>query len=182
VSAAFPPVSRVDPRPLVGEPLPLDLLNTRWRDADGEHDLLTSTQPLAGWLHGHGFDDVPADEECLGALRRTRSAIHGVIARDDPAARDELNEVLAHGRLRRTLGPDGPDSVAEVDSPSWLPAWSAAAEYLRLVDEAPERVRRCAHPDCVLHFYDVSRNGTRRWCSMALCGNRTKASRHSARH
>jgi predicted RNA-binding Zn ribbon-like protein len=30
----------------------------------------------------------------------------------------------------------------------------------------------------VLWFYDTTRNGTRRWCSMAICGNRAKAHRH----
>jgi predicted RNA-binding Zn ribbon-like protein len=33
----------------------------------------------------------------------------------------------------------------------------------------------------VLHFFDVSKNGTRRWCSMSGCGNRAKARRHYAR-
>jgi predicted RNA-binding Zn ribbon-like protein len=33
----------------------------------------------------------------------------------------------------------------------------------------------------VLFFYDTSKNGTRRWHSMATCGNRTKAARHYAR-
>ncbi|WP_404799979.1 CGNR zinc finger domain-containing protein [Actinoalloteichus fjordicus] len=36
-------------------------------------------------------------------------------------------------------------------------------------------------PDCVLHFHDVSRSGDRRWCSMAVCGNRFQARRHSSR-
>lgn len=45
----------------------------------------------------------------------------------------------------------------------------------------PDRIRRCAHPDCVLFFYDTSKNGTRRWHSMATCGNRTKAARHYAK-
>ena len=33
-------------------------------------------------------------------------------------------------------------------------------------------------PACVLWFYDTTRNGTRRWCFMAICGNRAKAHRH----
>ncbi|MEK8104393.1 CGNR zinc finger domain-containing protein [Micromonospora sp. M12] len=37
-------------------------------------------------------------------------------------------------------------------------------------------------PACVLHFYDTSRNGTRRWCSMDGCGGRAKAARHYQRH
>lgn len=172
--------TRVDPRPLTGEPLALDLLNTRWLDGEVERDLLADVGDLGPWLAGHGFDG-PADEETLAALRRTRSALAGVIERGDAADHRELNAILARGRLRRSVEPDGPVTTAETDSPAWLPAWSAAECYLRLLERAPDRIRHCAHPRCVLHFFDTSRNGTRRWCSMATCGNRVKASRHHER-
>jgi predicted RNA-binding Zn ribbon-like protein len=45
-----------------------------------------------------------------------------------------------------------------------------------------ERIRGCANPECVLWFYDVSKNGRRRWCSMEGCGNRAKAARFQERH
>lgn len=38
----------------------------------------------------------------------------------------------------------------------------------------PKRLRNCAARHCVLRFYDVSRAGRRRWCSMSLCGDRAK--------
>jgi predicted RNA-binding Zn ribbon-like protein len=41
------------------------------------------------------------------------------------------------------------------------------------------RVRKCAQ--CVLHFHDTSKKGTRRWCSMQLCGNRIKVAAYAAR-
>ena len=41
------------------------------------------------------------------------------------------------------------------------------------------RVRKC--DNCVLHFRDTSRKGTRRWCSMQLCGNRFKVAAYAAR-
>jgi predicted RNA-binding Zn ribbon-like protein len=43
-------------------------------------------------------------------------------------------------------------------------------------------LRRCAnHDTCVLMFLDTSRSHTRRWCSMELCGNRSKVAAHDAR-
>ena len=36
-------------------------------------------------------------------------------------------------------------------------------------------VKQCEHPDCILWFYDRTKAHKRRWCSMALCGNRYKA-------
>jgi len=41
------------------------------------------------------------------------------------------------------------------------------------------RIRKCAN--CVLHFYDTSKKGTRRWCSMQMCGNRLKVAAYAAR-
>jgi predicted RNA-binding Zn ribbon-like protein len=42
-------------------------------------------------------------------------------------------------------------------------------------------VRRCQGPTCTLWFHDVSKAHARRWCSMAVCGNRAKAAAHRAR-
>jgi predicted RNA-binding Zn ribbon-like protein len=42
-------------------------------------------------------------------------------------------------------------------------------------------VRRCEGSTCTLWFYDVSKAHARRWCSMAVCGNRAKAAAHRAR-
>ena len=43
-------------------------------------------------------------------------------------------------------------------------------------------LRRCANPDCVLFFLDPTRSRTRRWCSMATCGNRAKQRRFQQKH
>ena len=43
------------------------------------------------------------------------------------------------------------------------------------------RVRECAGEGCTLWFRDASKTGRRRWCSMAVCGNRAKAAAYRAR-
>lgn len=43
-------------------------------------------------------------------------------------------------------------------------------------------IRKCANPRCVLYFRDRSRTRRRRWCSMAVCGNRMKVAAHVRRH
>ncbi|MER5467553.1 CGNR zinc finger domain-containing protein [Streptomyces sp. NPDC002935] len=192
-----------DPRPLTGEPVSLDLLNTRWNHEGGARDLLTDTEGLAVWLAGNGLD-FPADDAVLRHTLEARDALRAAIdtprgpgdgqggteSDGSPAgaglrlpaqAAARVDAVLAHGRVRLTLTPRGPGGTPEFDDPSWGPAWLAARNYLELLDAAPDRIRRCAHETCVLHFFDTSRNGTRRWCSMAACGNRAKASRHYAR-
>jgi predicted RNA-binding Zn ribbon-like protein len=42
-------------------------------------------------------------------------------------------------------------------------------------------VRRCDGDGCILRFYDRTKTHARRWCSMAVCGNRAKAAAHRAR-
>ncbi|MNJ52750.1 CGNR zinc finger [compost metagenome] len=39
---------------------------------------------------------------------------------------------------------------------------------------SPDFVKKCDNPECVLYFYDHSKNNTRRWCSQKTCGNRMK--------
>lgn len=72
----------------------------------------------------------------------------------------------------------GPASSVTIDDPAWLVPWLAAETYLDLLTTRPDRIRQCQRPQCVLWYLDTSRSGTRRWCSMAVCGNRTKAQRH----
>ncbi len=36
------------------------------------------------------------------------------------------------------------------------------------------RLRKCARSGCAIFFVDASRSGRRRWCSMAVCGNKAK--------
>ena len=63
--------------------------------------------------------------------------------------------------------------------PVWL--MTRAASRL-LLSENVQQVRACANPDCRWLFMDTSKNRTRRWCAMKLCGNRMKARRYKASH
>jgi predicted RNA-binding Zn ribbon-like protein len=62
----------------------------------------------------------------------------------------------------------------QLDRPIWPVAWSAAdlATSARV-----SRVRECALETCGWLFLDTSRNQTRRWCDMRVCGNRAKVRR-----
>jgi predicted RNA-binding Zn ribbon-like protein len=56
----------------------------------------------------------------------------------------------------------------------------SAAKLIEEGQGAP--VRKCANPNCVLYFYDVSRTHLRRWCSMKVCGNRMKVAAYGRRY
>ena len=161
-------------RPLTGEPLPLDLLNTTWIAGGQRQDLLSSDEGARSWLDEHGFD-APADAQ---ALRETREAMRTLLL--DRTAIDGVNAVLARGGRRPTLTVDG--AAEEVDAePAWRIPWTCAAQLVDLLAQRGDRVKGCANPDCILWFLDTTRPGTRRWCSMAACGNRDKAIRHGRR-
>ncbi|MBW8819319.1 MAG: CGNR zinc finger domain-containing protein [Streptomyces sp.] len=171
-----------DPRPLTGEPLALDLLNTRWMSEGTLQDLLTDVDGLAVWLDSTGLSGghVP-DGRMLRHVRQAREALRTAVDGSLEEGAPLVDAILEHGRIRVALTPQGPVERPELSDPDWGPAWLAARNYLELLTAAPDRIRSCAHDLCVLHFFDTSRNGTRRWCSMATCGNRAKASRHYAR-
>ncbi|AYM42725.1 CGNR zinc finger domain-containing protein [Mycobacteroides chelonae] len=169
-----------DPRPHLGEPLALDLLNTRWMSGDGLQDLLSTLDGVRIWLRTNNIHDrCTANEKTQEALLFARDAIYRAVKDDQ---RDEINAVLSHGAIRRSLTPDGPVNTAEVPESHWLPGWLAADNLLTLLSDSPDRIKQCAHPHCVLFFYDTSKNGARRWHSMATCGNRAKAARHYAKN
>jgi predicted RNA-binding Zn ribbon-like protein len=85
------------------------------------------------------------------------------------SARIEL--VVAGGILRRRL--------------VWSDTSLAAALARRLVEELdalePDRLRRCARPECDLLFYDTTRSRTRRWHAEDPCGWRERQRVHRAR-
>lgn len=57
-----------------------------------------------------------------------------------------------------------------------------ADSLARLVTSADfSDVKHCEGPGCLLHFLDTTRHRNRRWCSMAVCGNRAKQAAHRSR-
>jgi len=63
-----------------------------------------------------------------------------------------------------------------------LPVWALAKSATDLLTSPDVRhVRACQSDTCRWVFLDTSRNHSRRWCDMKLCGNRMKARRFQAR-
>jgi predicted RNA-binding Zn ribbon-like protein len=63
-----------------------------------------------------------------------------------------------------------------------LPVWMLAQSAGELMTSAAlDRLRACRSETCRWLFLDISKNHTRRWCDMKICGNRMKARRFNAR-
>ena len=97
----------------------------------------------------------------------------------------ELNSTLARapGLLRVQKSSDRIEaewtSAAEGLPEVFFAVLASAAELL--ASDRLGRIRECASADCTWLFVDESRNRSRRWCDMSVCGNRMKARRHYQR-
>ena len=99
--------------------------------------------------------------------------------------RDALREAVAGETvgnrpsipLRLRLDPDGQPAL-HADDPTGVVA--AAVAHLAISGDW-DRIKICPADDCRWAFYDASRNRSRQWCSMAVCGNRAKARAHRER-
>jgi predicted RNA-binding Zn ribbon-like protein len=123
------------------------------------------------------------------ALRDLRESLRKQVLRwedgDDihPSLIDELNRLMAEHPMRTRLGGHGRKPATqlyfELQSPEGLLAPLAHSGAMLFATANRERVRKCNR--CVLHFLDTRKKGTRRWCSMQLCGNRLKVAAYAAR-
>jgi len=173
----------VTQRPVVGEPISLDLVNTEWLESGQRQDLLSTVAGTVSWLEEIGLGQqttAPLEDVCT-ALLKTRAAIRSILKYPNDAAElDAFNAILSRGRMLEKLTPKGTEALLEVPN-AWYAAWMACRNYIDLLRTSPDRIRSCAHPDCILYFLDTSKNGTRRWCNMKTCGNRNKAKHHYQR-
>jgi predicted RNA-binding Zn ribbon-like protein len=91
---------------------------------------------------------------------------------------EPINEILriteGHDELVSQKGKWSLEFVARESGLDWLLAAVARSAAELLVEGPRVPIRRCANPSCHLLFYDDSRTRRRRWCSMAVCGNRHK--------
>lgn len=122
------------------------------------------------------------------ALREAVYTVFSAVAAGRPAPAEgleRLNDVLAEALCHQRLEPAeggytwGWEGLGDaLDSPLW-PVARSAAELLTS-DRLP-RVRECDSPTCNWLFLDYSKNHSRRWCSMKVCGNRSKARSYASR-
>ena len=130
-------------------------------------------------------------EAVLARAVALREAIYGIflaVAKDVAWAKGDLaalNVALADALSRARIVPSGDSFVwdwaqdpAALDPMLW-PVARSAADLLTSGDLAAVRV--CPGSDCRWLFVDQSRNGSRRWCDMKVCGNRAKARRFQQR-
>lgn len=188
----------------VGNQLALDFLNTKPILEGEPRELLPNAAALERWLiaseiissqkertlvrYWRGSREGEAFVQNLIAFReRLRKAVLRLEAGSVPgrAFLTEVNALLKEYPLRGNLHQQGSrvglTVLFEPRKPKdvWAPIAAATAELLSGVE--PSRIRKCESEACVVHFYDTSKKGSRRWCSMNICGNKSKVAAYQRR-
>jgi predicted RNA-binding Zn ribbon-like protein len=123
------------------------------------------------------------------ALRDSLRKIFGAMVRNEEIAlewTEPINRILriteGHDELVSADTGWKLDFVAREGGLDWLLAAIARSAAEIIVEGPQSRVRLCANPVCGLFFSDRSRTHRRRWCSMSVCGNRSKVAGFARRH
>jgi len=190
---------------LIGGWLCLDFANTLSTRLEGGREYLTGYAELVAWGQHAG---VLTDEEVARLLDRAarhrklgaaaleraiaaRETIYRIFTAVAAGRKPEFDDLAAlNVSLRQTLSRlevvpasggyawGWTQHGADLDRVLW-PVSRSAADLLTSGDLG--RVRECARPGCDWLFVDISKNRSRRWCSMNTCGSRVKARRHYRR-
>ncbi|MEJ7811892.1 MAG: CGNR zinc finger domain-containing protein [Gemmatimonadaceae bacterium] len=198
-----PTIVATTPFIFIGERLWLDFVNTDDVRRGMRTDTLRDFEALVRWLEtalvldaerGAGIrrraQQQPAGASAAVAdARRIRASLRALAERGERERRvradavTEINRVLGRSAGTRRLEERADASYVR----SFVPTGDAFAGLMIAVVESAadalvthelSRVRRCADPRCLRVFFDGTKNGRRRWCDMATCGNRAKAARH----
>ena len=178
----------------IADHLALEILNTQ-AIRDGENfDTWRDDASVVAWLIRMGL--LEAEQSGMDrwrGIRRRCVGLRGVArqlieARKKNRSVDEslLNDYLerAPSLMRLVRDRDGNLVLARERTGSDVDraVGILAEEVASLLTAANfDLVKQCEHPDCVLWFYDRTKSHRRRWCSMALCGNRQKVARFRKR-
>lgn len=185
---------------LIGEGLSIDFANACQVPSELSWQKLTrfleSTKIISpdrgAQLLGLPESDPHATEALLRKARRlgasARLLFSAMVRKQKIAAEwiEPINEVLRITEGHDELLPDGGawriEFIAREGGLEWLLAAIARSAAEIVAEGGAARLRVCANPGCGLFFYDASRTHRRRWCSMSICGNRSKVAAFARKH
>jgi len=153
-------------------------------------DEIETPPALVAWLAEHALieEGAQASEQDLTRSRALREALRAFLYLNsggelDPEAPAVLDKAAERSGLRLRFDADGAASL----TPRAEGVDGAHGRLLAIVAEAMRagtwaRLKACRSDDCRWAFFDGSKNHSRAWCSMAVCGNRAKARAFRERH
>jgi predicted RNA-binding Zn ribbon-like protein len=158
-------------------------VNTRW-DLESElEDKFRDTEGLARWLAERDLiaAGAPVSQADLARALDARDGLQALLFANNGVEPD----LEAVKRMDRALRGPGPRVRLRADSPPDLVPWTRDVEgalgligtlaAIAQLDGSWRRLKACPGDDCGWAFYDHSRNQASTWCSMSICGARSKA-------
>lgn len=165
-----------------------DFANTL--DVEDQIEHLRRPADLATWLRDHrllepdGSGAVEASDAELALALRLRGGIRRAMTNHhDRAAAPvpELDDVARQLPLRVGFGRPDPRLRPVDEGVRGALALLFVATASAVADGSWPRLKLCPADDCRWAFYDSSKNRSRQWCSMGVCGNRQKTRTYRAR-
>jgi predicted RNA-binding Zn ribbon-like protein len=180
----------------------LDFLNTRPVLAEGPTELLPNVPALRRWLIASGIVSSAKAKRLVQGWRHSpeaalflknliafRERLRDAVLRIEggSAPSDEFIQEVNRGLLknppatllRKQQGRIVRVQLFDLRQPTdlWTLVFDGAADLLS--EPEIDRIRQCEK--CVVHFFDTSKKGSRRWCSMNICGNKLKVAAYQRR-
>jgi predicted RNA-binding Zn ribbon-like protein len=166
-------------------------------------DLMDNDQDLLTWIEEAGLTDrtrptsaagrggLPVSEHTFQQAKTFRTVLRETVERivtRNQVSRSSvasINEMLAHRtgsfELVRTRQGFTRQFHADSSRDTWILGALAEAAADLLSNADLSLMKKCKNSACILYFYDTTKNHTRNWCSMGLCGNRMKVAAHYRR-
>jgi predicted RNA-binding Zn ribbon-like protein len=189
----------------VGNQLCLDFINTQFVLNGQQVDLLATFSDLVTWLVQvrlltedeakkieRRWGDQSKGAQTLEQARAFRAVLREMVERIaagravPETAIEAINQMLryriGYPQLTRRGGKLDRGYKAESQDANQLLGLLAEAATNLLCTCDLSLIKKCQNPACVLFFYDTTKNHARHWCSMTICGNRSKVAAHYRRH
>lgn len=158
-------------------------------DVEGSQEELATPSDLNRWLTQESLapEGFRASGEDLARARKIREALRVLalanngVEVDEARSRALLSEIAARATFGIEFGGEKPELLPRAEGID-----AALGALLARVFVATERgewarLKACAKHSCQWVFVDHSKNGSRTWCSMKVCGNRVKATKYRER-
>ncbi len=184
-------MSGFQPAGRAAAPPPLDLVQdfVNTEIPEWARDDISTPEALTDWLRSRGIldQDVDVDADTFVRARALRDVLrrlalaNTVGTRPDATLRAEFESAVARVSLVPRLHADGRVDVVAgvgVDRPLGV----IVSRVLEAQASGTwSRLKACRKESCQWLFYDGSRNASSTWCSMSICGNRTKTAAYRQR-
>jgi predicted RNA-binding Zn ribbon-like protein len=159
-------------------------------DTEDDRDVFESPHALRAWLLENELIDADArvDRADVAYAVETREALRRMLLANGGGPSDEqavetVNRGASRANLTLRFDADGSSHLTPLaGGVDGAIGTILSVAFASMAAGSWTRLKVCPEETCRVAFFDHSKNRSRRWCSMEVCGNRTKVRAFRARH